>query len=183
MTFPFVLDRVLPQNLLGRLLPAAELEEVHEELTWGSRHQSHSSSCCVCVCVSVSSYPANTGGCLLSALERTSEEPEEDPDRWKTTIRRRAGVKQTSRYHFFRTDPNPIPKILSICWYRYRSDTNNSEYLPIPISIRYQKFWVSAHTDINPIPTILSICRYRYQSDTKNSEYLPIPISIRYQKF
>ncbi len=92
------------------------------------------------------------------------------------------------RYHFFRTDTiryqqfwvstdtDPIPTILSICRYRYRSDTNNSEYLPIPI--RYQQFWVSADTDTDPIPTILSIyryrsdkkilsiCQYRYRSDT-----------------
>ncbi len=36
------------------------------------------------------------------------------------------------------TDIDPIPKIRSICRYRYRSDTKNSEYLPIPISVRYQ---------------------------------------------
>ncbi len=84
---------------------------------------------------------------------------------------------------FADTDIDPIPAILSICRYRYRSDTSNSEYLPIPISIRYQQFWVSADTDIDPIPAILSICRYRYRSDTSNSEYLPIPISIRYQQF
>ncbi len=81
------------------------------------------------------------------------------------------------------TDIDPIPAILSICRYRYRSDTSNSEYLPISISIRYQQFWVSADTDIDLIPAILSICRYRYRSDTSNSEYLPIPISIRYQQF
>ncbi len=115
-----------------------------------------------------------------------------------------------ARYHFFRTDTDPIPNILSICRYRYRSDTKDSEYLSIPIPIRYQRFWisvdtdtdpipkilsicryryryqrfwVSADTDIDPIPKILSICRYRYRSDTKDSEYLSIPIPIRYQRF
>ncbi len=29
-----------------------------------------------------------------------------------------------ARYHFFRTDTDPIPKILSICRYRYRSNTS-----------------------------------------------------------
>ncbi len=98
------------------------------------------------------------------------------------------------------TDIDPISKILSICRYRYRSDTKNSVYLPIsiwyqkseylPITIQFQKFGVSANidlipkigvsADIDPISKILSICRYRYRSNTKNSVYLPI--SIWYQK-
>ncbi len=30
-----------------------------------------------------------------------------------------------ARYHFFRTDTDPIPKILSICRYRYRYNTSS----------------------------------------------------------
>ncbi len=97
-----------------------------------------------------------------------------------------------ARYHFFRTDTDPIPKI--ICRYRYRSDTKNDllytkKYLPIPISIRYQKWsaiYQKVSADTDPIPKISAIYQ-KVSADTDpipkwllyTKKYLPIP--IRYQ--